>query len=180
VPKNVLLFTIRGADWYLDGVLFVSALFILLVAGFAIVPISRRWGTVRKLSPSEAARVAMNPCGPDGGEKFYGPSTGKAWSYEFDVKSLRAAWKRNDMAEFWVPALHASSWHIGFLLLMGSMGVSMQNPLIPVLGSSVPICCLLVIVCSLWMASRSPRGQADATSATVSEAGAPQTTDTTK
>jgi hypothetical protein len=104
MPPNSVLFYINGQPWRVVGVSLVAAavcfvLWLLLLL-FVLVP---RYGSTRKLSAEEAAKVAMHPnerSDVDRAIAVAGPAVGAEARVEFDIGRLRAAWKERDYVTF--------------------------------------------------------------------------------
>lgn len=156
MPPNSVLFYINGQPWRVAGVSFAAAAvcFVvwLLMLLFVVVP---RYGSTRRLSAQEAARLATHPNERSDVERSLavaGPAVGAEARYEFDIGRLRAAWHERDYVTFvGLPAfaIFGTSW--GWLTFFG-VALASETSWILGLAAVILLPLTLVPVFMMWAA----------------------------
>jgi hypothetical protein len=155
MPENRIVLYVNDDPWTLARV-FCFAGGAAIVAAFLLVFFMLwRWGSSRKLSASEAARVATNPAESsyvDQALVAHGPAAGKAWTLDVSISDLRDAWHNRDYAKFFtMPTCQFLMWGGALVVTWGaSVGTRSWIPFVAAAFLAGPA--FLINVFMVWAA----------------------------
>lgn len=155
MPRNDIVLHVNGEPWTVAGLISLAGALTLGFAVIAGVVIVWLWGTSRRLSASEAARVATHPAESsyvDRALVAHGPAAGREWGVSISIGDLRHAWHSGDYFKFcFVPLAQILLWGGISLLLFGlTVGLQTWLPFGTVGVLSVPLTFLPLFM--MWAA----------------------------
>jgi len=124
MPHNLVLFEKYGVSWTVAKCLVVAGtLSLVLCAVLFTILFKHLKGTVRRLEPGEAGRVAFygrSTATPGLDEVIQADGAGVGVELKFGIDDLRQAARRGDWKTFWLSPVMMTCGALGFCFLMSA------------------------------------------------------------